>query len=222
MSGEASGMTPTQVFISHVAAHARTAVALGYALDWWGLRAFVAHVDIEPGAEWIAEIRRALASCVSLVALVSDTFNASDWCDQEVGWALGRGVPVIPVRLGSAPYGLFGNTQAIAWPTESGAEHSVAEGIVAVLSRDTRTATQTTEILVRHLVSNDSFAHANGLAAKMVDLQVRLSADQLDRLDNAREDNPGLGLAFELPRAAASLRRITSANEPPRRPRSAD
>ena len=60
---------------------------------------FVAHVDIHPTKEWQDEIESALSSMDGFVALLTDKFHESDWTDQEVGFALARGVPIIAVRL---------------------------------------------------------------------------------------------------------------------------
>jgi len=48
-----------------------------------------------------------------LLAYVTKEFHASRWTDQEVGWALGRGVPLVPINAGSQPYGFFGAIQAV-------------------------------------------------------------------------------------------------------------
>ena len=40
-------------------------------------------------------------------------FPKSRWTDQEVGWALGRDVHVLPVRRGIDPYGFLGEVQGI-------------------------------------------------------------------------------------------------------------
>jgi hypothetical protein len=53
-----------------------------------------------------------------LAALITPEFHASPWTDQEVGWALGRGVLVLPVRLGVNPYGFTGKIQGISGDLE--------------------------------------------------------------------------------------------------------
>ena len=101
-----------RVFISHISAHKIFASELQSALMNFGMCAFVAHEDIEPTAEWQDEIEKALRTCDALVALLNPKFNESTWTDQEVGYGLGRGIPVFSVRLGMSPYGLFGRKQA--------------------------------------------------------------------------------------------------------------
>ncbi|MHC4745639.1 MAG: toll/interleukin-1 receptor domain-containing protein, partial [Planctomycetota bacterium] len=97
-----------RVFLSHISAHKVFAAELQAALSELGISAFVAHEDIEPDSEWQDEIEKALRTCDALVALLNPDFHVSNWTDQEVGYGLGRGIPVYSVRLGMNPYGLFG------------------------------------------------------------------------------------------------------------------
>jgi hypothetical protein len=70
-------------------------------------------VDIHPTKEWQDEIESALSSMDGFVALLTDNFHESDWTDQEVGFALARGVPIVAVRLGRDPYGFIGRFQGL-------------------------------------------------------------------------------------------------------------
>lgn len=54
-----------------------------------------------------------------LIAVVSPNFADSEWTDQEVGFALARGIPVLPVNAGKPPYGFLGHIQAVPWGEES-------------------------------------------------------------------------------------------------------
>ena len=47
-----------------------------------------------------------------MCALLTEGFHESNWTDQEVGFALARGILVIPVKYESAPYGFMGRIQA--------------------------------------------------------------------------------------------------------------
>ncbi len=103
-----------RLFLSHVAQHRIAVSKLKEELDWFGVAAFVAHEAIKPSLEWQREIESALRSMHALVALVTPDFHASNWTDQEIGWAFGRGVLVVPVRLGVDPYGFAGKVQGIS------------------------------------------------------------------------------------------------------------
>lgn len=103
-----------KLFLSHLSQDKVKVHELKERLKLYGIDAFVAHDDIEPSREWQNEIELALRSMDSLAALFTPDFSKSSWCDQEIGWALGRGIPVIPIRLGCDPYGFAGKFQAIS------------------------------------------------------------------------------------------------------------
>lgn len=100
-----------RMFISHVSTHKKSAENLKIALADYGISGFVAHIDIEPTREWQEEILAALQSMDALCAILTDDFNNSKWCDQEVGFGLGRNVLCIPIRHGMDPYGILGRQQ---------------------------------------------------------------------------------------------------------------
>ena len=108
-----------RLFLSHLAEHKVKVHKLKSSLSQYNIDAFVAHDDIQPSREWQNEIELALRSMDCLAALVTPKFIDSKWCDQEIGWALGRGVPVLPIRLDADPYGFAGKFQAIAGTLEA-------------------------------------------------------------------------------------------------------
>ena len=107
------GKGEIRVFISHKAEDKILAKEIQKSFGVFGVATFVAHEDIEPMLEWQIEIVRALFSADLLVALLTAKFNESNWTDQEIGVAIGRRIPVIPMRIGKDPYGFIGKYQAI-------------------------------------------------------------------------------------------------------------
>jgi len=107
------GESKARVFLSHKSTIKKDAAELKGSLARCGIAAFVAHEDIEPTEQWHREIEYALSSMDALAALLTSDFHDSNWTDQEVGFALGRGVPLIPIGLGMDPYGLMGKAQAL-------------------------------------------------------------------------------------------------------------
>lgn len=102
-----------RLFISHLNKDKRSAGNLKGALTRYGISAFVAHEDIAPTKEWLDEIEKALFSMDALAAILSPGFHNSNWTDHEVGFSLGRGVLVLPIRYGLDPYGLIGKYQGL-------------------------------------------------------------------------------------------------------------
>lgn len=89
-----------RLFLSHKADVKKEVTKVKEQLGIYGVSAFVAHTSIKPTLAWQSEIESALYSMDALVALMTKGFHESYWTDQEVGFALGRHVPVIPVKLG--------------------------------------------------------------------------------------------------------------------------
>lgn len=102
-----------RLFVSHTHANAELAAEIRKYMIPWGIDAFVAHETIVPPREWQRVIEASLRTCDALVALATPDFRESDWCDQEVGYCLGRPVPVVAVRLGADPHGFIAKYQAV-------------------------------------------------------------------------------------------------------------
>ena len=101
-----------RVFVSHLSPHRDFAGSVSRELGKLSVHGFVAHDEIEITQEWEAALREALRTAHALVGLVHPGFGASPWAQQELGWALGRGIPVLMFRLGEDPGGFQGRIQA--------------------------------------------------------------------------------------------------------------
>lgn len=87
-----------RAFLSHKAECKLDASALKTSLMNIGVSAFVAHEDIEPTKKWLDEIELALSTQDVCVTLLTERFRDSKWTDQEIGIAIGRGVPVVAMN----------------------------------------------------------------------------------------------------------------------------
>lgn len=125
-----------RMFISHVSKFKVSASNLKIALADYGISGFVAHEDIEPTREWQEEILSALWSMDALCALLTDDFNKSKWCDQEVGFGLGRNVLCIPIRHGIDPYGILGRQQGTSPQKDA---RKVAKQVFSLLCSNEKT-----------------------------------------------------------------------------------
>ena len=102
-----------RLFISHLTKYKIAARNLKICMKEYGIDCFVAHEDIQVLKEWEIEIENALFSMDALCAIVTPDFRNSDWCDQEVGIALGQKKAVLPISKEMMPYGFFGKYQAL-------------------------------------------------------------------------------------------------------------
>lgn len=103
-----------RAFLSHSTKQKLFVTQLKSTLWSFGIDCFVAHEDIEPTALWQREILAALNTCDFCVAFVCSGFKSSEYCNQEVGYMLGRSVPVFSIRIDSDPSALLAPYQAIA------------------------------------------------------------------------------------------------------------
>ncbi len=129
---------------------------LSAALSAYSIDAFVAHDTIRPSSKWLGVIEDALHSCDALLAYLHPTFRESDWCDQEVGFAAARGVPVIPVCFGSDPYGFMARYHGIFVEADLSAQ-DLAGQIFEILVHGPETKAAMAEALVWRLENTDSF-----------------------------------------------------------------
>ncbi|UOD83349.1 TIR domain-containing protein [Paenarthrobacter ureafaciens] len=125
---------PIRLFASHLASQKRLVKSVADALEIFSVSLFVAHVDIAIDDEWHAAIESNLQSVDAGVVFLHPKFNESTWCDQEVGWLLGRGVPVFTLKFAHQdPYGPLGKKQAqVVEPTATAS--TVADYIVRWMS----------------------------------------------------------------------------------------
>jgi hypothetical protein len=148
-----------------------------------------------------------LASMDAFVALLTEKFHTSEWTDQEVGYALGRGVPLIAVKLGADPYGFIGKFQALAcgW-----------EGLPLELAKLLVKQTRMIDAFVEAVPRCSNFDEGNMLSEVFASIET-LTVEQAERLASAfneknqlqgsygftgeRPRKYGLGLAAHLTRA---------------------
>ncbi|MDN5752416.1 MAG: toll/interleukin-1 receptor domain-containing protein [Nitrosospira sp.] len=180
------GDTGFRVFLSHKSEVKRETTDIKDGLRLFGISCFVAHEDIHPTKAWQEEIENALASMDAFVALMTDAFHESDWTDQEVGYAVARGVPIIAVRLDKDPYGFIGKFQALncTW------EKSV-QGIAKILIKND----QMLNAYIQALRDCPNFNSGNALAEALSSIE-KLSESQIDALVAAYNENDELRGSF--------------------------
>ena len=127
-----------RLFISHVSQHNDKATRLKNCLASYGISGFVAHDDIKPTLDWQSEIERALKTMDAFLAIHTVGFSKSIWTQQEIGFALGRGVKVISFRMGEDPTGFISKHQALA--RRGRTAEQIAEEVNDILADDPKTS----------------------------------------------------------------------------------
>lgn len=182
-----------RLFISHLASNKIMANKIKENLDMWGISCFVAHEDIEPTKEWQNEIELALKTCDGLIALIEPHFHNSNWTDQEVGFALGRDLVIIPVNLGHAPYGFIGKIQAIP---ELDFKKQL-DLIIGILIKNSRSKKKMAFALMSNFEKANSFYNATRFA-KLLAVNTFWNDDLIKRLQKAPNNNSQIKLAYEV------------------------
>ena len=200
-----------RAFICHKAKDKQLAKDIKTRFKKYGVACFVAHEDIVPLKEWEPEIERALFSMHVLIVLLTPKFSESDWTDQEIGVAVGREIPIVPVRMGKDPYGLIGKYQALPGAIDNGEQ--VCEDIVEFLFRYQGEGIElkelAKEIFIAALGQSRSFSQANSLGKFLKGFD-SLSSEQANRLVKAFNENRQVYQASGFyPIAAEELSRLT-------------
>lgn len=103
-----------RLFISHRDQHKIEVKKLSEELGSHGISGFVAHESIPEQSFWRHEILKALRSMDACLCYITDDFFESIWTNQEIGYALAKGVPIYLYRVGKTdPKGFLSDIQAI-------------------------------------------------------------------------------------------------------------
>ena len=210
-----------RLFISHTTAHAERAGTLRRTLASWGIDAFVAHDTIEPTREWQDVIESALLTCDALCALLTPDFVESRWCDQEVGFVVGRGVLVVPLKVGADPHGFIGKFQAL--PIPGGVPvSSVADRLFDALAKNRSTALAMAPAIVRRYEKSGSFDNTRAafglLQAIPRSAWTPTMMEQVERAanENSQVEHANLPGGRPVPEAAIELLRDIRGEPEPR------
>jgi hypothetical protein len=102
---------------------------------------FMAEDRPDYGSDFIAKVLDALGSADVVLPFITEASQASPWVNQEIGYALARGIPVLPAFDPSAVTGLQGMIQTTdACPVNSAARvQALFDRVLALASKDPAT-----------------------------------------------------------------------------------
>lgn len=198
-----SGLEPSfwtngylKLFLSHLAIYKNQATELQWALAKYGISTFVAHCDIEPTKEWQDEIELALSTADALVAMLTPDFHDSKWTDQEIGFAMGRRLLILSLRLGQDPYGFIGKYQGIEAKKLKAAD--IAHKIFKVFLDNKQTARSMKEALITLFELSNTYQEAKDRMTLLE--QTNEWPDSLVvRIEQATENNSQIKDSFGVP-----------------------
>jgi TIR domain len=185
-----------RLFITHLANHRGFATELQGALEERGISGFVAHNDIEPTLEWQNEIETALSTCEALVALLHPNFHKSNWTDQEIGYVMGRGLPVFTIGFGRDPYGFIARFQA--FDGENKSAEKIARELFEAFLKNKQTKGRMADALVNLFAESESFAdakHNMGLLEEITSWKPSYSARLRSAVKHNRQIRESFGVS---------------------------
>jgi hypothetical protein len=191
-----------RIFLSHLASNRAEVAELAEELESYGIEAFVAHEDIAPTAEWQSEIESALATMDGLVALLAPGFKESNWCDQEVGVAIGRQIPIIAVRNSLDPYGFIGKYQAVQGAGKSA--DILASELFELLIQQPGIGAKITSALVQQLANSYSFQRSKDLVS-MIESSPYLNIKHIASMQEAVDSNSQVSSSWGVPEKVEEL-----------------
>jgi hypothetical protein len=175
-----------RVFCSHLAAHKQVVGEVGDQLARFGVEPFIAHDAIEPSKEWAQVIENALTDCDAMIVFLHEGFEQSSWYDQEVGWALGRRRPILPLNYGIHPYGFLGKYQDQS--CSNAPPPQVGTFVMDWLTKTPSLHARLAHGLVDAFVNSGSWNFTR-LVAPLLDRISAITNDDLTRMEKAAQDN---------------------------------
>jgi len=189
-----------RLFISHLASDKLNAKLLENKLANYGITSFVAHPDIEPTKQWQEQIELRLRTCDALAALMVNNFHKSNWADQEIGFALGRDLFVIPIKTGKDPYGFMGKVQAITFTEINELTTTIFKSLLA----NKKTNIKMSYAIMYKFEKSNSFSEAKS-NFNLIE-QIECWDEKLfGKLKLACDNNSQISQAFNIPKKISSL-----------------
>lgn len=170
-----------RLFLSHRDNHKAVSKDLALALEPYGVSTFVAHDNIKPMREWQKEILNGLTTMEVMLILLTDDFHDSVWTNQEIGFALGKGVPIICVKVGSIdPQGFLAPYQAIkaSYDNIYDAASLIHKALINEIGQEGRLK----EILIEAFISSVSFIDAMDNLKRLTETADKLTDREFERI----------------------------------------
>ncbi|MBB1057855.1 TIR domain-containing protein [Dietzia sp. B19] len=161
IAGAGAQTGPLILFASHVSGHRKEVYEVAGELGKFNIELFVAHDSISVDEPWRDEIEKSLNTSHGGVLFLHPTFSKSVWCQQETGWMLGRGLPVLRLLKGEAPVAFANTLQGAEVGSLAPAE--IAELIAEWAVKKPQLALNLGESLVHAMRNSGSFDQTDSI-----------------------------------------------------------
>ena len=128
--------------------------------------------------------------------------------------AIGRQVPVIPIRLGTDPYGFVGKYQAVAGAGKIA--KILTKEVYDLLWRNSSVTIRLTESLIARFEASESYDQANTLMQIIEKRITSASPEMIERIEKAPRNNSQVRDAFEVQaKLSQTIRRLRGTPKSP-------
>lgn len=155
--------------------------------DLFGVDVFLAHEDIVPSDRWRKRIENELKACHVFVPILTARFRYSKWTDQETGFALARGIPIIPIDAGSKPYGFVGKYQAL--PLDLGHIRNFCLRIAKAIVSHPKEGKIFLDTLIRHFGHSSCFIESNARSKILSEFKPSYTTEQKNDIIRLSAEN---------------------------------
>ncbi|MDR6624857.1 hypothetical protein J2728_001152 [Caulobacter segnis] len=172
-------------FLSYQTADKIVAGHVQKLLDGIGIKAFLAHEDIQVSHEWRTTILEEIGKADVFIPILSKHYFLSPWCVQESGIAAFRdGLCIIPLSLdGSIPPGFISNIQS----TKVDPENILLKDLLPGLAK--KDFALVFDILTRAIKSSGSYRGAEANFERILPFIPRATDEQIAALLKASTVN---------------------------------
>jgi TIR domain len=186
-----------RAFISHRDRHKNWAKMAASALEAYGISSFVAHDTIEPMTTWHLEIVKALHTMEVMIAFITDDFHESEWTNQELGFAIGKNIPVVPIKLESKdPAGFIATMQALKCRIDD--PEGMAADVYSVIAEKLGSKTRLQGTLISAFLAAPDFFETKSRFDRMAGVITSLSDDELQTILEGFKNNYQLHNCYHL------------------------
>jgi hypothetical protein len=201
-----------RLFVSHVYERREDAMALKNGLVYFGVDAFVAHSDIDPSAEWLAVIEHALGTCDAFLALLTDGFQESRWCDQEVGYAFAHSKVIVPARFDQrVPHGFLNRKQALNLLTDAKPHDNALAVVETILKSREVTVARLVDAMVHRVITSHGWIMTNEVLGLIRANAGHVTSAHVALLEEAQRTNVEVSNAFDADYTIRLLRATVNA-----------
>jgi len=174
---------PISVFLSHADEDKKTARMIANEMMKYGIDVFVAHDDIEIGADWKSILMEKISQCDVFVVLLTKNFHQARYTDHEVGMAVYLKKRIMPITFDkSSTYGFMSDSQAkpISEEIDPDELKNISDIIIAYSDEGKRQMDE----LIQGFKESQTYVESNAFA-RVIFQRRKFHPDQINALADA-------------------------------------